>query len=169
MKLSDLTLEGRAELESSVESVLTGLGIADDYKAASALYRAVLRDITRRNSKAPTVDGREKLYAISELVIWDVSAGLDHAVEEARAEDTEQMYGLPSILDHIATLLANYFGEEGRELPEPITNAALGARLASLRGQLAVNDGKCTFRIKFERDEINYLITATVEKVVEDA
>jgi len=166
MKVSELDKESREILEEQVEEALKALGLEADYKAASELYRAVIRTITRRNSTEDgPADARNRKFVITSMVIWDVRNGLDNAIEEAQTEEPIEVYGMAKIIDEIADMMEMYFEAQEEEIPEPCTRAHLHTRRSSLKTSLNRSDtNKCTFRIYFQREEIEYMVTVYIEK-----
>lgn len=166
MNITDLDAESREIFTEQIEENLVALGIADDYKAASQLYRSVIRTITRRHSAEDgPADKRNREFIIDELIIWDVRGGLDHAIEEAKIEDPISVYGLRGVVDEIAGILEGFFEGNEVDVPDSCTREHLRGRVPSLKTQLNRSDtDKCTFRIYFMMNSEQYMVTAYVSK-----
>jgi hypothetical protein len=166
MNITDLDAESRAIFTEQIEENLVALGIADDYKAASQLYRSVIRTITRRHSdEEGPADKRNREFVIDELIIWDVRDGLDNSIEEAKIDEPISVYGLRGVVDEIAGILEGFFEGAEADVPDSCTREHLRGRVQSLKTQLNRSDtNKCTFRIHFTLEGVLYLVTAYISK-----
>ena len=166
MNISDLDQDSRELFEKTIEEQLLALDIADDYKAASQLYRSVIRTITRRHSAEDgPADKREREFIIDSLIIWDCRNGLDESIEEAKIDEPISVYGLRGVLDEIAGILDGFFEANELEVPESCQQETLRGRVQSLKTQLNRSDtNKCTFRVHFTMGSIPYLVTTYISK-----
>lgn len=124
-----------------------------DYKDLSRVLRELARNICRKGGQDVT-DGRAREFFVRPINIWDVRRGLDDPVAHlAQGKETQIVLGHYGALNSVADTLEKFFSAMGQDIPHTCTREHLLARLHSLRTQIHVNGGECSFRIRWKDPE----------------
>jgi hypothetical protein len=139
--------------------------------AAMVVARPYIRAaLSRVENVAPEVDKRTVPYSVSAM-FWDIEDGEGEAELIAEA-DEETVYGLPAVLEKLATWLAEIHGgdeeNEPEELDEDASAPAMLKRIRTLRTAVTRGKGTGAFRQYYTANGFKMLAHATVKRVSED-